>query len=102
MSDPNEPHYGGRVKSMQLLIECGDHMFQRDGLQEGPCLCPTCGRRFVLTWSVNVEPAPPGYRGLLDDKFTDELESVVERLERLSYRERCALVYQFPPDDETP
>lgn len=57
MSNPNEPHYGLNVDRVDLTIECGNHSFQRDGKQEGPCLCPVCGRRFVLTWSVNVEPA---------------------------------------------
>lgn len=49
-------HYGVRVVGMPLHFECGDHSFEREGLQEGPCVCPVCGRRFVLTWSVNVEP----------------------------------------------
>lgn len=59
----NNDHYDLNIDRFDLTVECGNHNFKRDCKQEGPCICPVCGRRFVLSWRVSVEPAPPGYKG---------------------------------------
>jgi len=54
MSDSN--HYSLAVRGVYINIECREHSFLVDGLQEGTFTCPRCGRHFTLTWSANVEP----------------------------------------------